>query len=166
MFAHKNSHGINKKHWSMKKDSSTFWPLYLRWEWAISLSTTICIFFRFLGQKSSRLALFCRNTGWRRNGHFNFDIIKPGWRECVFLYWTVTYMGIVLRSIIIAWRTSAVMASRRSGRFQHLSSLKKPIQKQKKVWETRCVTSIAHKIILWSRPCFLKTFLYFPTKNS
>ena len=47
--------------------SCCFAPLYLRWEWAINLSITICMFFRFLGQKSSRLALLWRNTVCTRN---------------------------------------------------------------------------------------------------
>lgn len=63
-------------------------PLYLRWEWAINLSTIMCMFFRFLGQKSSRRALFWINTGDGRHiqrGWFNFDINEPSWcvRVCV-----------------------------------------------------------------------------------
>ena len=42
-------------------------PLYLRWECAIILSTTECMFFRLRGQKSSLLALFCRKTARKKN---------------------------------------------------------------------------------------------------
>lgn len=115
------------------------WPLYFRWECAISLSIAICIFFRFRGQNSSLLALFCKKTtktewtdmyqtpmhSWICE-HYYYSSVNYLEIMSIISFFFFTYVGVILRAIICPWGAGAVMTGRWSRGFQHLSSLQKP----------------------------------------